>query len=269
MPHSKARASEDRYDVFLSFSGADTRYNFTDFLNRDLNNAGICVFMDDGKIEVGDEISEKIVQGIHNSKIYIPIISRTYPHRKWCLIELAHMMKNVSKGGKKIFPIFYKVEPGDVKRRTPHPENPPSEVELRAFKEALAKVGQIKGWKVEERQSQAKIVELVVQKVLEELGRKDGSQTKRPIELDDLRQSLEDSLYRAKKRYTRRGSPNRGNIEGGRSPSRTTTEERWTIDSIEDMHMDGGSMGRGEIRGIVSINSMKGLHMEYSEAREE
>ncbi|XP_039167039.1 uncharacterized protein LOC120292733 [Eucalyptus grandis] len=111
MAHSEARASEVQYDVFLSFSGADTRFDFTDFLNRDLNNAGICVFMDEDAMEVGDKIGETILQAIDNSKIYIPIISQTYPDREWCLIELEHMMYNVfrSNGKKRIFPIFYKV----------------------------------------------------------------------------------------------------------------------------------------------------------------
>ncbi|KAK3444050.1 hypothetical protein EUGRSUZ_A00258, partial [Eucalyptus grandis] len=137
MAHSKARASEVRYDVFLSFCGVDTRYNFMGFLNeglrnakiRHLRNAKIRVFRDEDEIKVGDKISEKILRAIDNSTIYIPIISQTYPDRKWCLIELERMMNNVSrsKGRKKIFPIFFKVEPGDVKHRTPHPENPPSE----------------------------------------------------------------------------------------------------------------------------------------------
>ncbi|XP_039163140.1 uncharacterized protein LOC104432484 isoform X2 [Eucalyptus grandis] len=155
MAHSKARASQVQYDVFLSFSGADTRFDFTDFLHQGLNNARIRVFRDEDAIEVGDKIDETILQAIDNSKIYIPIISHTYPDCEWCLIELEHMMYNVfrSNGKKRIFPIFYKVEPAHVKHRTPRPKNLSSEVELGAFKEALAKVGQIKGWKVEEGQS--------------------------------------------------------------------------------------------------------------------
>ncbi|XP_039166922.1 toll/interleukin-1 receptor-like protein [Eucalyptus grandis] len=154
MAHSKARASEVQYDVFLSFSGADTRFDFTSFLNRALNNAGICIFMDEDAIKVGDKIGETILQAIDNSKIYIPIISQTYLDCKWCLIEFERMMNNVSQseGRKKIFPIFYKVKPGDVKHRTPSPKNLSSEVKLGAFKETLAKVGKIKGWKVKERQ---------------------------------------------------------------------------------------------------------------------
>lgn len=47
------------------------------------------------------------------------------------------MMNNVSQseGRKRIFPLFYKVEPGDVKHMTPCPENLPSKVELKALKE--------------------------------------------------------------------------------------------------------------------------------------
>ncbi|XP_039170313.1 TMV resistance protein N-like [Eucalyptus grandis] len=114
MAHSKRRASEVQYDVFLSFNGADTRSDFTVFLNRALNNAGIRVFMDEDAIKVGDKIGETILQAIDNSEIYIPIISQTYLDCKWCLIELERMMNNVSQSEarKKIFPIFYKVRPG-------------------------------------------------------------------------------------------------------------------------------------------------------------
>ncbi|XP_018724723.2 toll/interleukin-1 receptor-like protein [Eucalyptus grandis] len=218
MAHSNARASEVRYDLFLSFSGDDTRYNFTGFLHQSLEKAGIRVFRDEDEIKVGDKIGETILQAIDNSKFYIPIISQTYPDRKWCLIELERMMNNVSRleGRQRIFPIFYKVEPGDVKHRTPQLKNPSSEVELKAFKEALAKVGQIKGWKVEEGQSQTEIVDKVVQKVLEVLGRKEDIQTEYPTELDDLTQSHEDSLNRANtvRRDTigRERSPSRGRI---------------------------------------------------------
>ncbi|XP_039166929.1 disease resistance-like protein DSC1 [Eucalyptus grandis] len=204
MAHLKATASEVQYGLFLSFSGDDTRYNFIGFLHQGLEKARIRVFRDEDEIKVGDKIGKTILQAIDNSKFYIPIISQTYPDRKWCLIELERMMNNVSrsKDRKRIFPIFYKVEPGDVKHRTPHPENIFSKVELRKFKRALAKVGKIKGWKVHEQQSQIEIVDKVVQKVLEVLGRKEESEIEYPIELDDLTQSLEDSLNLVNKRET-------------------------------------------------------------------
>ncbi|XP_039170314.1 toll/interleukin-1 receptor-like protein [Eucalyptus grandis] len=147
-----ARASEGGYDVFLSFSGNDTRHDFVRLLRDALVGAKLRVFLDESEIKVGDEIAKKILQAIDDSKIYIPIISETYPDSKWCLIELAHMMNDVSQAesSKRIFPIFYKLKPAEVEARTPRPQNPSSEVELRAFKEALAKVGGIKGWKVEE-----------------------------------------------------------------------------------------------------------------------
>lgn len=89
------------------------------------------------------------------------------------------MMNNMtrSKGRKKIFPIFFEVEPGDVKHWNP----------------CLEEVGKIKGWKVDERQSQSEIVDEVVQRVLEVLGRKEESQTERPTESDDSMQSSDGS----------------------------------------------------------------------------
>ncbi|XP_039166914.1 uncharacterized protein LOC120292680 [Eucalyptus grandis] len=176
-------------------------------------------------------------------------------------------MQSRSNGKKRIFPIFYKVEPGHVKHRTPRPKNLSSEVELRAFKGALAKVGQIKGWKVEEGQSQAKIVDLVVRKVLEELGRKDESQTEHPIELDDLTESLEDSYNRAVMRYAGRESLSRGSIGRGTSLSSTSTERRWSnlsVNRMEGMDMEEASVstGRSGIKGSLSINRMEDMYTE-------
>ncbi|XP_039167909.1 uncharacterized protein LOC104450905 isoform X2 [Eucalyptus grandis] len=172
-----------------------------------------------------------------------------------------------SNGKKRIFPIFYKVEPGHVKHRTPRPKNLSSEVKLRVFKEALAKVGQIKGWKVEEGQSQSKIVDLVVRKVLEELGRKDESRTEHPIELDDLTQSLEDSYDCAVMRYAGRESLSRGSIGRGTSLSSNSTERRWSnlsINRMEGMDMEEArvSTGRSGIKGSLSINGMEDMYME-------
>lgn len=270
MTSSTTRAPEVQYHVFLSFCGVDTGDDFTGLLNRALEGCNIKVFGGKKEIKEGDKIDKTILTAINNSKIYIPIIPQTYLNHKWCLIKLECMMNNVSslKGQKMIFPIFYKVKPGDVEHRTPHLENPPSKVELTTFKEALAKVGPIMGWNVKDRQSLSEeIVDLVVQKVKEEMAR---MTRRRPshghlIKLDNLTQSLDNLLNHAIKRCTGRGSPSRENVERGRGPSRSTTE----IARMQDLRMQDGSIGKGEIKGITSITTVEGLRMDCSEAREE
>lgn len=102
---------------------------------------------------------------------------------------------------------------------------------------------------------------------MEELGRKDESQTEHPIELDDLTQSLEDSYNRAVMRYAGRESLSRGSIGRGMSLSSTSTERRWrnlSINRMEGMDMEEArvSTGRSGIKGSLSINRMEDMYME-------
>ncbi|XP_039165622.1 TMV resistance protein N-like [Eucalyptus grandis] len=112
------------FQAFLSFRGLDTRGGFTDTLYHALVDAGVRVFRD------------------------------ATSSAKWCLRELARIVEDTSrsKGSKKILPIFFDVEPDDVKLKTSlysdalvgHQKKFPDEVN--AWREALVEVGKIKGW---------------------------------------------------------------------------------------------------------------------------
>ncbi|KAF8035985.1 hypothetical protein BT93_C1875 [Corymbia citriodora subsp. variegata] len=151
-----ALASRGKYDVFLNFRGEDTCHGFTDFLYHSLNDAGVHMYRDEEELPVGEVISEKLQEAIKNTIIYIPIFSRTYASSKWCLRELALMVDNVSEseGQKSILPIFFHVEPDDVKLKKTlyeadfkkHEEDFRDAVET--WKGALRKVDERKGWVV-------------------------------------------------------------------------------------------------------------------------
>ncbi|XP_039155968.1 disease resistance protein RPV1-like [Eucalyptus grandis] len=198
-----ARALGGEYQVFLSFRGPDTRHGFADFLYNDLVDAGVRVFRDEDELRIGEVIDENLLCAINSSKIYIPIFSKTYASSKWCFRELVHIVDNVSKSDveKSILPIFFNVEPEDVKLKTPlyndafleHKKRFPEEVE--AWKKALGQVDEIKGWNVKKNQSQAKIVRSIVEKVLEMLEIKHKSVTELLVGADDRVKELTDLLY--------------------------------------------------------------------------
>ncbi|XP_039165785.1 TMV resistance protein N-like [Eucalyptus grandis] len=202
MSSDAARALRGEYQVFLSFRGPDTRYFFTDFLYHGLVDAGIRVFRDEDELRVGEVIGGNLLRAINNSLLYIPIFSRTYASSKWCLRELAHIVDNVlnSKGKKGILPIFLDVEPEDVKLKTPlysvalleHANKFPDEV--KDWRKALEEVDEIKGWNVKKDQSQAVIIKLVVEKVLEKLQIKQKSVTEHLLGLDDRVKDLTELL---------------------------------------------------------------------------
>ncbi|XP_039165128.1 disease resistance protein RPV1-like isoform X2 [Eucalyptus grandis] len=164
-------SSGTEYDVFLSFRGPDTRANFTDSLYHTLLDKCINVFIDKQGIDVGEEISPEIFQAIDNSKIGIPIFSRDYAFSSWCLRELEHMMQRWKTNELEVMPIFYDVEPCDVKLETRvyadaltlHKEKRGAEI-VQRLGEALGEVTGIKGWDTKNR-GHGELARLIAQKV--------------------------------------------------------------------------------------------------------
>ncbi|KAK4270109.1 hypothetical protein QN277_023188 [Acacia crassicarpa] len=103
------------YDVFLSFRGEDTRRGFTYDLYNALKQSGIHVFMDDTGIGRGEEISVSLEQAIERSRMALVILSPDYASSRWCLNELVKIMECRLTLGQVAIPIFYKVDPGDVR----------------------------------------------------------------------------------------------------------------------------------------------------------
>ncbi|RVW96796.1 TMV resistance protein N [Vitis vinifera] len=77
------------YDVFLSFRGSDTRRNFTDHLYTTLTASGIQTFRDDKELEKGGDIASDLLRAIEES----------------------------SQKESMVLPIFYHVDPSDVRNQ--------------------------------------------------------------------------------------------------------------------------------------------------------
>ncbi|KAL3721863.1 hypothetical protein ACJRO7_034239, partial [Eucalyptus globulus] len=188
--------SGSEYQVFLSFRGPDTRDGFTDCLYHGLTDAGICVFRDDEELPIGERIDGALPRAIDNSRIYIPIFSQTYASSQWCLCELAQIVENASKsnGHKEILPIFFDVEPDDVKLKTPlyrdailnlEQEKKLSTEQVDCWREGLKKVDAIKGWEAKKYKGQGKLIKLVVEEVVKKLKIKQKFVTEHLIGIDD------------------------------------------------------------------------------------
>ncbi|KAK3436828.1 hypothetical protein EUGRSUZ_C01356 [Eucalyptus grandis] len=144
------------YEVFLSFRGKDTRKGFTDYLYTSLVGARIHVFRDDEELRVGEEIGPELLRSITQSKISIPIISEDYASSKWCLRELAHILKCKKNGGQIVLPIFYKVKPSQLRNPTgrlraainTHKKNL-DRIVTQEWEKALEEVSFLKGWESE------------------------------------------------------------------------------------------------------------------------
>ena len=81
---SISSTSKWTYDVFLSFSGEDTRNTATDFMYHALQEKGISTFKDDQKLERGKTIKTELLKAIKESKFAVVILSKNYASSTWC-----------------------------------------------------------------------------------------------------------------------------------------------------------------------------------------
>ncbi|CAN1812225.1 Disease resistance protein L6 [Linum perenne] len=157
------------YEVFLSFRGPDTRSQITDILYRFLVHSKIHTFKDDDELRKGEGIWSTLVKVINQSKIYVPIISKNYAYSKWCLKELVEIVKQQRKDNRHIIlPIFYMVNPRDVRHQTgPYQNaflehaNTFDELTIQNWRDALNEVGALKGWHVKTIDEQGAIADEV------------------------------------------------------------------------------------------------------------
>nr|7S2Z_A Chain A, Disease resistance protein RUN1 [Vitis rotundifolia]7S2Z_B Chain B, Disease resistance protein RUN1 [Vitis rotundifolia]7S2Z_C Chain C, Disease resistance protein RUN1 [Vitis rotundifolia]7S2Z_D Chain D, Disease resistance protein RUN1 [Vitis rotundifolia] len=107
------------YDVFLSFRGEDTRFNFTDHLYSALGRRGIRTFRDD-KLRRGEAIAPELLKAIEESRSSVIVFSENYARSRWCLDALVKIMechKDKKDPGHAVFPIFYHVDPSHVRKQ--------------------------------------------------------------------------------------------------------------------------------------------------------
>ncbi|KAL4634369.1 hypothetical protein ACB092_04G194600 [Castanea dentata] len=138
-----------KYDVFLSFRGEDTRMDFTSHLNGFLKLKGIHTFIDD-VLPRGEEISTELLEAIKSSRSFIIVFSENYATSRWCLDELVEIFE-CKKNGQMVLPVFYKVDPSEVRNQkgkfgevlAKHEVNNIKKVQR--WKEALNKAGSISG----------------------------------------------------------------------------------------------------------------------------
>ncbi|KAM3358844.1 disease resistance protein RUN1 [Capsicum galapagoense] len=161
------------YDVFLSFRGEDTRENITKNLYNALYSKGIRVFIDNKGLTQGDEIAPGLIEAINDSAAAVAIISPNYASSRWCLEELA----KICELGKLVLPVFYRVDPSDVRRQKGPFLNDFEKLEGRfevekmvRWRSAMERVGGISGW-VYNNGDESQLIQSLVIRVLHELSK--------------------------------------------------------------------------------------------------
>ncbi|KAM7469989.1 hypothetical protein LguiA_008172 [Lonicera macranthoides] len=111
-------SSSTTYDVFLSFRGEDTRYTFTDHLYRALDQHGFRTFRDEDEMRKGERLKSELEKAIPQSKSSTIVISENYANSSWCLDELVMILERRRTSGHVVLPVFYHVEPSEVRKQT-------------------------------------------------------------------------------------------------------------------------------------------------------
>ena len=148
------------YEVFLSFRGEDTRNGFTSHLYTALDQKGIRTFIDDEKLERGKSISPTLVKAIKESRFAIVILSKNYASSTWCLEELEEIIGCITMTGMIVLPIFYNVDPSDVRKQIgtfkqafdEHEQCFEENIEkVQKWRAVLKEVANISGWHLPKR----------------------------------------------------------------------------------------------------------------------
>ena len=154
MASSSSSGGDRKYDVFLSFRGEDTRKTFVGHLYGALNQTTMNAYQDSKDLEKGNNIL-KLLNVIEDSRISIVVLSQDYASSKWCLRELAKIMDCRDNKKQIVVPIFYDVDPSDVRNINgtfadgfaKHGANSQlAKEELESWRLALTRVGDLSGW---------------------------------------------------------------------------------------------------------------------------
>ncbi|XP_042497572.1 uncharacterized protein LOC122076324 [Macadamia integrifolia] len=147
-------------DVFLSFTSEDSSNNFTHQLHTALFQAGIHTIRYHKELLLGKQgISSETLKAIEESRVSIIIFSTNYASSTRCLDELVKMMDCRRKKNQTVFPVFYYVDPSDVRNQrgslaeafTKHEECFKEEMEkVENWRRALTEAGDLSGWHIKE-----------------------------------------------------------------------------------------------------------------------
>ncbi|KAL6195123.1 hypothetical protein ACLB2K_030744 [Fragaria x ananassa] len=171
-------SSQWKHDVFLSFRGEDTRKGFLSHLYHELQNTKVIrTFKDDEQLGRGKDISHALLTAIEESRFAIIVLSENYAFSAWCLDELTKIF-HCMEGKDTILPIFYRVDPCDVRYQknsyevafTLHKNKARHGIEkVNQWRADLTKVANLSGWDSKNYRSERELIEDIVKFVLKEV----------------------------------------------------------------------------------------------------
>ncbi|XP_050291330.1 disease resistance protein Roq1-like isoform X2 [Quercus robur] len=170
---SSSSTARYKYDVFLSFRGEDTRYNFTSHLYKALCDKGFNTFIDDDNLQKGEAIATELPKEIELSMISIVVFSENYASSTWCLKEVVKILE-CKDLGQLVLPVFYKINPSEVRKQggkfgfalTKHEEKENRD-KVQSWRAALTKAAGLAGFSYENGcfESEAQFIKKIVEEI--------------------------------------------------------------------------------------------------------
>ncbi|XP_016185934.2 TMV resistance protein N-like [Arachis ipaensis] len=192
LEHNKERKKIQRpYDVFLSFRGKETRSKFISHLYASLENAGIYVFKDENGLARGETLSISLLKSIEESKASIIILSPNYAFSRWCLQELEHIMLCCKNKTQKVLPVFYHIDPSEVRNQTGKfgqafdnlMKRYPDKIKGKeqSWRKALREVGCIAGFVIRKSRNESEDIKNIVEHITHMLDMKELFVANHPV----------------------------------------------------------------------------------------
>ncbi|KAI9073095.1 hypothetical protein K1719_044943 [Acacia pycnantha] len=111
--------------------------------------------MDEEELERGQIITTSLPEAIEESRYAIVVLSPSYASSTWCLDELQKIIHLKEESSVQVFPIFYGVDPSNVRKQEgsfaeafqKHEERfTKDKMKVQGWRDALKKVATISGW---------------------------------------------------------------------------------------------------------------------------
>ncbi|XP_057869576.2 TMV resistance protein N [Cryptomeria japonica] len=194
-----------QYDVFINHRGPDVKEKLASRLYNIFNEMKLTAFLDSQELEYGDFLPTTLEAAMRSASLHIAIFSEKYAKSPWCLAELSFMLKT----GAKIIPVFYYVEPTDLKyvaqgkgiyvdafveyekKRRYSPER------LQEWKMALNNVSFYIGQIIKNDDDEMRLLKNIVNIVLKEINNVPLVVANHPVGLEEILQDFERNTFQS------------------------------------------------------------------------
>ncbi|XP_048422101.1 disease resistance protein RPV1 isoform X3 [Pyrus x bretschneideri] len=195
----------EKYDVFISFRGEDTRLGITSHLHAALLQKKIETYIDD-KLQSGEEIGPALRQAIEKSMISVIIFSQNYASSTWCLDELVHILECKERYGQMVIPVFYHINPSDVRKQHGSYAAAFAQLEKRfdnsidkvhKWRDALTTAANLSGFDYSNKsgtETEANLIQKVVNHILAKMRRKSSCDLKGFVGIESRIKQIESLL---------------------------------------------------------------------------